>query len=86
MCSTLQHVVLPHLVIRVFIRPLIVLCNSFAHRCLFLESFLVVQFCSDTMDLLRELRTLVRHPSLSFALTFLCIEPSVVEKNSNQVH
>mmetsp|Transcript_32090 Transcript_32090/g.72022 ORF Transcript_32090/g.72022 Transcript_32090/m.72022 type:complete len:200 (-) Transcript_32090:205-804(-) len=67
------------LVIRVLIRPFIMLCNSLAHRCLFLESFLVVQFCSYTMDLLRELRTLVCHPSLAFALTLLGIEPASVQ-------
>ena len=66
-------------VVRVLIGSLVVLSNRLAHGGLLLEPTLVVQLGTDSVDLLRELGTLMGKASLPLPFAFLCIEPASVQ-------
>ena len=67
------------IVVGVLIGALVVLSNRLAHGGLLLEPTLVVQLGTDSVDLLRELGTLMGKASLPLPLSFLCIEPTSVQ-------
>lgn len=66
-------------VIRMLIGSLAMLGNRLAHDGFLLVALLLIELGPQTMDLLGEVRTLVRHPGLLLALSLIGVKPTAMQ-------